>query len=72
MKGKGTGLTDRGNVPMSARAERGFGDSPVFPLHDNPPADSGPHLIQNPEGLDPLLKEGGATDGVTQVLRTKV
>jgi hypothetical protein len=57
---------------MSARAECGFGDSPVFPLHDNPPADPGLHLIQNPGELDPLLKEGGPTDGVTQVSRTKV
>ena len=44
---------------MSARAERGFGNPPVFLLHDNPPADSGLHLIQNPEGLHPLLTEGG-------------
>jgi hypothetical protein len=42
---------------MSARAERGFGDPPVFLLHDNPPADSGLPPIQNSGGLHPYLQK---------------
>jgi hypothetical protein len=45
---------------MSARAERGFGNPPVFLLHNNPPADSGLYLIPTPGGLHPLLTEGGS------------
>jgi len=44
---------------MTARAERRFGNPPVFLLHDNPPADSGLYLIQNPEGLHPYLQKEG-------------
>jgi len=31
----------------------------VLLLHNNPPADSGHYLIQNAEGLHPLVTEGG-------------
>jgi len=59
VQGSPTLSAGKDGTSMRARAERGFGNPPVFLLRNNPPADSGLYPIQNPGGLHPLLTEGG-------------